>query len=161
MNRVRDILLNPLDSARDDAYWRIYHDLLRPKGGPPLDGEETSSVFEFLHSNALALRERAWLWKLLLLGTPTPEVRDQALVCLDNRNENGYLRGLAFLYLRTHAPELVPELVTRYADDPTPRVRYHIASTLNDPDRRRAVMEAILPDIEYDHELYDAILLEL
>lgn len=161
MNRVQSLLAQPDAKARDAEYWRIYHALFREGGWPPLDRQESMSVLEFLRGNALSIREQAWLWKLLILGTCTEAVRDYALADLGNLHQDSYLRGLAFFHLRKHAPQLVPELVSRYRHDRSPHVRYQIASTVTDAPQRRAMMEKILPDVESDHELYDAIQLQL
>ncbi len=161
MSRVHALLSLPDAQARDAEYWRIYHALFREGGWPPLDLEETLSVLDFLRGNVLSVREQAWLWKLLILGTCTQIVREHALACLESPEQDSYLRGLAFFYLRKHAPQHVPELSARYEQDRSPHVRYHIASSVAEPARRRALLEKILPDVEFDHELYDAIQLQL
>jgi hypothetical protein len=159
MSQVQNILTEPDGEKRDASYAKLYARLHASSEVEALDLEETISVLSFLLSHPLSVRERAWLWKLLIFGTDAPRIRGYALACVEE--EDTYIRGLAFVYLQKHAPEIVPELVARFAHDRSPHVRYGIASTILDTARRRTMLEAILPDCGYDHELYDGIELEL
>jgi len=159
LNRVERILSEPDEQQRDAGYWRLYAEVHPSGKAPALNLLETSRALEFLRHRRLSLRERAWLWKLLVCGTSTSGAHEHALACL--ADEDTYVRGLAFLYLQTHAPDLVPELVARFAQDRSPHIRHRIASTVTEPGRRRALLEGILPDVGQDHELFDGIQLEL
>lgn len=160
-NRVSEIVCNSDAAKRDAGYWKLYHQLRPSGGGLHLDQAETSTAFEFISSFQLFVRERQWLWKLLLHGTQSKIIENYALARLSDTNEDSYIRGLAFLYLRRFAVDLLPSLVEQFSSDPSPDIRYQIASDVKDPERRRALLRAILPDCGDNHELYDGIQLEL
>src|SRR5947209_8887312 len=121
-NRVRSISNILAEPQRLEAYSRLL-DAISSETAPALNQDELQELAWNLPSENVVLIQNL-IWNLLVSGEAIDSVRAFALKMLQDHSYRN--RGEALLYLRSHYPELMPQLHMQYCNDVDTSVRYQL-----------------------------------
>jgi len=144
-------------AAREDAYRALDESIHFGKAPPPTP-EEITTILAGLTAPQ-SEPGRAFLWRILLGGPASEQARDFAVRWIAQPKLAH--RGLAATYIKRHYADLMPRVLERFGSDQDPEVRFVLAQYVQSS-RPDAALDAMIDCLAAaDHELFDAITIEL